>query len=316
MKILFIHVPLKFKLISARNFFYILIICAFTLTHLSVQAKINQSQIDTFYLQLYNYRFLTADSTLQQIISAEKDQGIVNLLQITYQWWLVISGEDNPSDIDPLLDKIEQSIATLEKSNGTQKLGQDKLFQLIVMYSYKSRVHNLEHNRLSGFSAYNASLDYFEQLVPCERVSCDMYNFVAGMYYSLGGYMKKEHPSLFFLGFDDQYADQEKGYSLLTQGTKSENLQVQTESIYFFMKLYIDVENNPVAALKYSERLIEKYPDNLVFRYTQLQILNAQGLNERMHKEFLELKERAEQNSQLAEKQKKHFTEEFAHLTR
>jgi hypothetical protein len=305
------YMLMKFKFLSSRIAVCILTSFSLNLSSLPVQAKINQCQIDTFYLQLYNYKFLSADSSLQQIISTEKDQGIIDLLQITYQWWLVISGENNPSGIDPLLDKIERSIATIEKNKVSQKLSQDKLFQVIVMYSYKSRVHNLQHNRLSGYAAFNTSQDYFEQLVPCEKVSCDMYNFVAGMYYSLGGYMKKEHPSLFFFGFDGRYADQEKGYALLSQGIESENLLVQTESIYFFMKLCIDVENNPVAALKYSEKLIEKYPDNLVFRYNQLQILDAQGLTERMKKEFLELKERATQNTQLAEKQQVHFINEF-----
>jgi len=116
-----------------------------------------------------------------------------------------------------------------------------------------------------------------------------MYNFIAGMYYSLGGYMKKEHPSLFLFGFDSKFADQEKGYALLTMGTMSENLQVQTESIYFFMKLYFEVENDPHTALKYSEKLIDKFPDNLVFRYNQLLILRARDLLKDWKKNFLNL---------------------------
>jgi len=184
--------------------------------------------------------------------------------------------------------------------------------QLIVMYSYKSRVHNLEHSRLSSYTAYKTSLDYFEQLIPCERVSCDMYSFVAGMYYSLGGYIKKEHPSFFFLGFDTKYADQQKGFVLLSQGVKSENLQVQTESIYFFMKLYFEIENNPDVALKYSEMLIKKFPDNLVFRYNQIQILQAQGLEERLKDEYKELVVCSELNRQISKKQQVHFIEEYS----
>jgi hypothetical protein len=279
-----------------------------------VQAKINQDMIDTFYLELYNYRFLSADSTLNQIEIVEKDTGITNLLQITCQWWLIISGENDPAGIDPLLDKIDQSISCITEKNSSDELSRNELLQLIAMYSYKSRVHNLHHNRLSSYAAFYASMDYFEQLLPCEKISCDMYNFIAGMYYSLGGYLKKEHPSLFFLGFDNRYADQEKGYALLQQCTHSENRQVQTESIYFFMKLYMDVDEDPDAALKYSEMLIEKYPDNLVFRYNQLQILKDQELIDRMGKEYIELEKRASQNTQLSEKQKMHFVDEYCRL--
>jgi hypothetical protein len=316
LKRLFSHIIQQFKLRANRVAFPVFLSSALILFSFPLQAKINQSQIDTFYLRLYNYKFFSADSILQHISSKETDQGVIDLLQITYKWWLVISGECNPSGIDPLMDKIDHSIAAIEKNNSSQKLNQDKLFQLIVMYSYKSRVHNLQHNRLNSFSAYNSSLDYFGQLIPCEKVSCDMYNFVAGMYYSLGGYMKEQYPSLYFLVFDDRYVDRQKGYTLLSQGVQSENLLVQTESIYFFMKLYSDVENNPDAALKYSEMLIHKFPDNLVFRYNQLQLLKAQGSIERMEEEFLELEERAAKNPELTEKQKIHFSEEFARLNR
>jgi hypothetical protein len=276
--------------------------------------RVEQSQIDTFYSRLYHYKFLSADSSLKEIELREIDKGIVDLLKITYQWWLIISGESNSKEIESLIDNIDNAILTAGELNSHKKLSQEKLFQLIVMYSYKSRLHNLLHNRLNSFSAYHSSLDYFKQLVPCEKVSCDMYNFVAGMYYSLGGYMKKEHPSLYKLGFDSEFADQQKGYSLLSLGVKSQNLQVQTESIYFYMKLCFDVEKNPATALTYSQMLVEKYPENLVFRYNQILILNANHNNERMEKEYFELKKRAASNIQLNERQRKHFAREYSRL--
>ncbi len=306
-------------LISKKNFFrpFCIIGLLFSIsscTSISLQARINQELIDTFYLQLYNYRFLSADSSLKKILLTEQDQGITDLLEVTYQWWLIISGENGETSIDPLLKKIDKAIVTIEHNHSSKHLPQDKLLQLIVLYSYKSRIHNMQHNLMSSFSAYNASLEYFEQLKPCEKVLPDMYKFIAGMYYSLGGYMKKEHPALFFFGFDDRFADQQKGYALLTEGIHSENLQVQTESTYFFMKLYADVEKNHDAALKYADKLIEKFPDNLVFRYNAIQLLHSKGANEQMQQEFNELKTRAARNIQLSEKQQSHFCREFDRL--
>jgi len=140
-----------------------LLISILIIDSIPLDARVNQERIDTFYLQLYNYRFLSADSSLQQIISTENEQGMIDLLRITYQWWTIISG-GNPASIDALQKYIDRAIDRIEKVNSANHLTQEKLLQLIVMYSYKSRAHNLQHNRLSGYSAFNTSLDYFEKI--------------------------------------------------------------------------------------------------------------------------------------------------------
>jgi hypothetical protein len=279
-----------------------------------VQGKVNQPMVDSFYVALYGYHFQSAEKYLQQIVKTEEDRGVVDLLEITYQWWLIISGENNPTGVEPLLTEIDRSIDHIVGKNAGSELTQGELLQLIAMYSFKSRVHNLVQNRLSSYSAFSASLDYFEQLVPCTETDCDMYNFIAGMYYSLGGFMKKEHPSLFFLTFDSKYADKEKGYELLQRGTQSENKQVQTESIYFLMKLYLDVQADPKMAAPYSEKLVSRFPENLVFRFNNLLALRGLGeidLAEAQAKELLKL---ADMNKQLTERQRMHFREEIDKL--
>jgi hypothetical protein len=309
-----LKIKLRIGLPVNNTFFWILLILLYLFTITPIQAKINQPLIDSFYFELYNYRFLSADSSLHQIEQAEADNGIVNLLQITYQWWLIISGESDPSGIDPLLGKIDRSINEILKKNSADELSRDELFQIIAMYSFKSRVQNLLHNRLSSYAAFNTSMDYFDQLSPCDKTSCDMYNFVAGMYYSLGGFMKKEHPSLFFLTFDNRYADQEKGYLLLQQGTQSANQQIRTESIYFLMKLYLEVQDDPKAASKYSELLVNLFPDNLVFRFNHILTLRGQGEFALAESEIANLVMRSQMNEQLSEKQKSHFREEISKL--
>jgi hypothetical protein len=280
----------------------------------SAQARIDQPLIDSFYIELYNYHFLSAKSHLQEIKKTEDDQGIVDLMEITYQWWMIISGESDPLDIEPLIKKIDKSIQSIVKKKRAQELSQNELLQLIAMYSYKSRVYNLRENRLSSFTAFSNSLDYFEQVLPCEHSDCDMYNFIAGMYYSLGGFMKEEHPSLFFLAFDNRYADREKGFQLLQQGTRSKNQQVRIESIYFLMKLYLEVQEDPDRASVYSGQLVKLFPENLVFRFINILTLRGKGDFESAENEIARLLDKADKNRQLTEKQRSHFREEIDQL--
>lgn len=272
--------------------------------------------IDSFYQILYSYKFRSADSLLQQNVRNEISSSINNLLIISYNWWKIISGENNPEAIDSLFKKIEANIKALEEKHSKTQSNQKEIVQLIFLYSYKSRLHNYQNNRLASFSAFKQSFNYFEKLNPCDTGYCDMYNFIAGMYYALGGHLQEQFSPVFLLGINRSYADKEKGYSLLEKCTHSKNKQIQIESNYFLMKLYLEVREDPVSAEKFSGELVKLYPDNLVFRFNHLLALYNQDKFDAAEKVYRNLINRADSNPQLSEKQKEHFREEYNTLKR
>jgi hypothetical protein len=263
---------------------------------------------------LYEYKFHSADSLLQNINGQKISSGIKSLLQITYIWWQIISGENDPQLIACLFQKIDSEIARIESNPPKKAPSQDEILQLIFLYSYKSRLHNYKNNRLASFNAFKQSFDYFEKLAPCESGYCDMYDFITGMYYALGGHLKEQFTPLFLLGIDKDFADKEKGYALLMECSNSENKQIRTESIYFLMKLYLDVQEDPKSASKYSQKLVNQFPDNLVFRYNHILTLYTQGNFAGADSSYNILVDLSRNNAQLSEKQKQHFLEEYQHL--
>ena len=270
--------------------------------------------IDAFYRNLYDYRFQSADSVLQVINKQEISRETKSILQISYTWWQIISGDNNINKIDSLFKQIDFNISSIEERDHTSELTPTDVIQLIILFSYKSRLHNYQNNKLAGFTSFKRSFKYFEQLVPCDFPDCEMYNFIAGMYYSLGGHMSDQYSPVYFLYFDKKFADIEKGYRLLNECSKSQNNQVRTESIYFLMKLYLEVQEDPISATWYSKQLVSLYPDNLVFRYNQILTLHEQGNSVAADSAYHSLVVRSQNNKQLTTRQKLHFQEEYKKL--
>lgn len=279
-----------------------------------VGAQIDSVRIEKFYQDLYNYRFLSADSMLKNLCKKGISSQITGILQISFSWWEIISGENSSGKIDSLFKTIDNEIALIENKPRNSVYSQNEILQLIVLYSYKSRLHNLENNRLAGFNAFKQSFKYFEELMPCDSGNCDMYNFIAGMYYALGGHLQQQFTPFFLLGIDRQCADTTRGYKLLHQSASSQNQQIRTESTYFLMKLYNEVQVKPDIAEKYSRQLINQFPDNLVFRFNHILLLYDQGKFKAAETHYQKLLTSSEKNQQLTVRQKQHFRDEYRRL--
>ena len=277
-------------------------------------AQIDSARIEKFYQDLYNYRFLSADSVIKNLKTQGASSQITGILDISLTWWEIISGKTSPGKTDSLFNAIDHETTLIENSPRNSAYSQDEILQLILLYSYKSRLHNLENNRLAGFNAFKQSFRYFEKLLPCDFGNCDMYNFIAGMYYALGGHLEQQFSPFFLLGLDRHYADTAKGYSLLRLSAASQNQQIRTESIYFLMKLYYEVQERPELAESYSQQLINQFPDNLVFRFNHILLLHDQGKMEAAESHYQKLLTSSQKNQQLTVRQKQHFQDEYRRL--
>ncbi|MBN1952096.1 MAG: hypothetical protein JW801_12920 [Bacteroidales bacterium] len=256
-----------------RGIFFILLIIALT----PVKSQDIDPLTDNFYHQLYSFRFREAKQTLGQIRETNRDPLIKEMMYISYEWWMLISSGNEIKHARYLLDRIEGDIKKLDQRLKSGNFKQGDLLQMIMLYSYQSRINNHIDNRINGFISFKASEEYFKKLAPCEDLSCDVYNLVAGLYYTLTGYIQKEYPAIFRVSFDAQFANIDLGLSLLAKCQQSVIDQIRTESAYFFMKLYLEVEKNFQQAELYASQLIKKYPDNLIFRLNHLTILDKLG---------------------------------------
>ncbi len=59
----------------------------------------------------------------------------------------------------------------------------------------------------------------------------------------------------------------------LNECTKSSFEFIKAESLYFLMKIYLEVEKNNEKAYQFSSQLISLYPENILFGFYHLLIL-------------------------------------------
>lgn len=291
-------------------FFVLAVIFTFSPAH----SQTGDPLAETFYQEIYKFQFESAKHTLNHIKSSTRDPLIKEMLYISYEWWMLISTDIDRHHAEYLLDRIGKNIERLDQRIKSGKLMQNDLLQMIMLYSYQSRINNHLNDQIKGFLSFRASTEYFKLLSPCSNIGCDIYNLVAGLFYTLTGYLQKEYPAIYNMTFDEGFADIPKGISLLAKCENSVISQIRTESMYFFMKLYLEVEPKFETAEVYATQLIEQFPDNLVFRLNHLTILNNLGKDEELLEACRTFLELAENLPEISEKQRIYFIHECRSL--
>jgi hypothetical protein len=90
--------------------------------------------------------------------------------------------------------------------------------------------------------------------------------------------------------------------------SQSASLFVKTEVNYMLMKIFLDAENTPSKAKKYASRLLEEFPDNLVYRYHYLTILKKTESPLKMqHEQEIIIQSLSKELHGLTQKQRSHF---------
>ncbi|MCX8489935.1 MAG: hypothetical protein ORN54_02595 [Cyclobacteriaceae bacterium] len=115
--------------------------------------------------------------------------------------------------------------------------------------------------------------------------------FVKGLYlyyvdfYNQKGFFYRATLRLFRKG------NKEQGLELLRKAAHNPSL-AQTEALIYMAHITLRLENNPVGALSYSQKLLNKYPQNLKFRELYIENLFAAGKyedGERLLREHLKV---------------------------
>ncbi|MCX7987140.1 MAG: hypothetical protein N2662_09400 [Bacteroidales bacterium] len=101
----------------------------------------------------------------------------------------------------------------------------------------------------------------------------DNQKLIVGLMHYLGATALKKYPYLFqkkkLLCFSDTL-----GLNLLVQCSQSTSVYARTESLYFLVKIYLEIESNFPKAYFYSTQLINLFPENIIFGYNHLTLLS------------------------------------------
>ena len=232
--------------------------------------NINNQNISSYYKTLYNYEFNNTPGYLKEIEN-QCDQSSYFLLDVNYLWWMIITGEQENENIEKCFELLDTAELFF---NGNLDIDtKTSIVNQLIIQLFKARIHIFDNNYGRALIGYSKMLNFLKQLIDIEEnfVDDDI-KLILGLYnYSIGK-MKSRYP--LFLPYFAMLpkSDYALGKRLMLESLKSESVIIKTETLYFLMKISLEVDEDYESAILFSNQLTKLYPDNLLFLFYEFRI--------------------------------------------
>lgn len=221
----------------------------------TIQLSYLHAQYNNFYKELQKvYSFVTIDSLVYPV-SKES----VSFTSLYNDWNTYLLSPDNEFNKKQFKDNLTYYTDSLQ-------LASDSANQLLHIFALQFKIRFLLNSNSLIKAMQTAKIFSAEvnKLVPyCPSVNNEVYYFI----YSLHRYFymySKERLSVF--NKEDYRANKQCVMDNLSWCSCSDNILVKTEALYFLTKIYAEMELQPGLAVAYSQKLVEVFPENLMYQ--------------------------------------------------
>ncbi|MCD6347579.1 MAG: hypothetical protein J7L96_09190 [Bacteroidales bacterium] len=240
-----------------------------------LNAQTEPQSVIKFFQSLYRYQFHLAESQLETIRKDYPASDYVSLSEANFYWWQLVSTESN-ARVEKKLEQSLTSIIYRYAEIAPDSLTANELFAVVHAYAYQARLAIHHKKRFKALSIMRKIHPYMKIILEQPEIN-DKIRLLAGLYHYIAAVAYEEYPfSRPFLRLVPK-SNKELGYHLLKQASRSEHPLIQTEAIYFLMKINLEMAENFKTAGYWSARLVNKYPDNLIYLFYQLQVYIKSG---------------------------------------
>lgn len=253
---------------------------------------------------LYGLNFSTADSLISEIEKANDTHYLSHIARANYYWWQIITNAPNESLQVQFFAELESAEKILRK-NSTKELDYFETFYNIYVYASMARLDLLNESYLQGLRNLNRSVRFINASIGNEY-SFTPFLLTSGLYNYLVDHGNSMYPMFRLYTMFLPQASRHKGLRQLKTAAQADDLVVSTESHYFLMKIFQEIEKDFQNALIHARWLTENHPRNLVFLYHHYEISKHLELDE-APVVFQRITDQLEFNADLSESQKNHF---------
>ncbi len=259
-----------FSRVSMTLFFFLFIL----VFNASLKAKIPEveSYHEKSFLALYNFEFSKADSLIGHMHLHYPQHFLTYLSKANFLWWQLISQKHDPLVLKEYYKSLEKAEDLLisEYSQDNNRVFTD--YHLANIYALRVRIELMNGNYLKSFNylrKYSPLIGSFSEKqdqIPGVLVAMGVYNY-------LSDYGITRYPVISFYAYMFPPGDMEKGIDQLKTASKMKNKLVLTDANYFLMKIFFELDQNLPQAYRYASKLSEMYPNNLIFLFENLKII-------------------------------------------
>ncbi len=187
-----------------------------------------------------------------------------------------------------------------------KKLTNDDVFRIISAKSIILKMETQRKNYLKVARDMQSVIKYFEYALKHENED-DKMKFISGMYNYYIETAKEDYPLIYPVLLFYPSGNKKRGLKLMKECTNSEDNNISVRSLLQLSLIYSRDEKKTELFRFYFEKLLEKYPYNLIYRTEYLTALKKYGLRkeyEALHKNTEAVIKR---NTFLTDTQKQYF---------
>ncbi|GAB3197946.1 tetratricopeptide (TPR) repeat protein [Pontibacter aydingkolensis] len=225
---------------------------------------------------MYNFKYALAEKQFKSIRRRYPEHPLPYFLMGLSQWWKIVPTNIQTLKYDDLFfSYMDSTIQKAEKMYDQDNKDFEASFFMAAAYGFTARLHSERSNWRKATVASKRSLEYMERAKAGNGLSPEflfgeaLFNYYAVWIHE--NYTMLRPVLAFFPDGDKRLGLKQLRYVANT------GFYTGTESKTFLMKIYSNEEGNLNEALKVSQDLALKYPDNAYFQRFYARLLFVQG---------------------------------------
>ncbi len=243
------------------------LLLACTMFLFSLKSKSNDSlklELNSLYnFDIFEYKNTSASGLERTLIEAYKG------------WYNLLLSPDNSNIADQTLGYIDQYMVSTDSSDLTVELRLNRIF----LQQYKVRIHAFRKEQMRALNA-NLALGKMIDNIQLDEISDEnyiYYKFISSAYDYVDSYLQ-EDSFIYSVISSNKIAVGGDMLQNIENCFQTDDFFIQTESAYFLMKAYNEIEEDYYSALTYSTWLVKHYPNNIIFQVEHFKCMVSSGI--------------------------------------
>lgn len=278
--------------------FIVLILISVNLKAFSSNDDLFDSYLESIFTSKYN-------DTKKILVQLDKHHANEITTKMAFaSFWFIMHKTSGEEEKYHILCKNNANAAIksiINKKNKTY----DDIFYMVSAKSILLKIQFNKKNYIKAAGGIKDIIKYFEFALKHED-NIKM-KLISGMYNYYIETAKEDYPAVYPLLLFYPSGDKQKGLRLLKECSKEKDKNVSVHSHIFLAGIYCRDEKDITGSVYYFKKLLNMYPDNLIWRYEYIQALDKYNKTEETKDQKEILTKKVNNSEHLTNEQKIFF---------
>ncbi|GAA4456118.1 hypothetical protein GCM10023189_24870 [Nibrella saemangeumensis] len=224
---------------------------------------------------IYNYEFDEAEPFIRQVRNRYPQHPVAPMLKAIQIQWQYLPLTDNRNATVQYTQYLTQSLELAKKLLDKDKKDPEGVFFALTAHGYLALKYHYDEEFLKGVSEAKKAYGYLIDGFNLMEKNGEFY-FTTGLYNYYVERYPEDHPVVKPFMFFFQSGNMQQGLRQMETSVKR-GLFTRPEASYYLAQIFLKNENQPNRASLYSKWLVDKYPNNPLYRMRHAEALLLAG---------------------------------------